>query len=123
MSQHREQMYMALSLAGCALSVASLASVYLRPRRRYAEEVRTHVLHSVDQAIALPAGRQRTLGVFVGCHLWAHVSGRSMRFMLSAALPCTAPHRYLVCWCDCMHACCVRYKLRALGVLSNLLRS
>eukprot|EP00878_Enallax_costatus_P019636 GHUV01020719.1.p1 GENE.GHUV01020719.1~~GHUV01020719.1.p1 ORF type:complete len:799 (+),score=193.45 GHUV01020719.1:113-2509(+) len=39
MSKQREQLYMALSVAGCALSVASLASVYLRPRRRYTEEV------------------------------------------------------------------------------------
>ncbi|WIA34267.1 hypothetical protein OEZ86_012610 [Tetradesmus obliquus] len=35
----RESLYLALSAAGVALSACSLASVYLKPRRRYAEEV------------------------------------------------------------------------------------
>jgi hypothetical protein len=36
----KESLYLALSAAGVALSACSLASVYLKPRRRYAEEVR-----------------------------------------------------------------------------------
>jgi hypothetical protein len=36
----KDSLYLALSAAGVALSACSLASVYLKPRRRYAEEVR-----------------------------------------------------------------------------------
>jgi hypothetical protein len=39
----KDSLYLALSAAGVALSACSLASVYLKPRRRYAEEVRAFI--------------------------------------------------------------------------------
>lgn len=90
MAKQREQLYMALSVAGCALSVASLASVYLRPRRRYTEEVCLISLISM-----LPECGSRETAVEGHC-AWQRLSfGRmfplpAMHAAAVRALPCAA---------------------------------